>query len=84
MDSLSAITELAAKQFGAEGTSIDADAPIDQLGIDSLGFLEFLFELEDAVGFPIPQQSVTGVTTLRQLAKVIDELALTEAPPAPG
>lgn len=74
MDTLSAIKELAAKQFGGEAESVDADAPVDQLGIDSLGFLEFLFELEDKFGISIPQDSVAGVRTLRELAAVIDSL----------
>ena len=74
MNTLSRIKELAAKQFGGELDTIDADAPIDQLGIDSLGFLEFLFELEDKFEMPIPQDDVASVKTLRELATVIDGL----------
>lgn len=73
------IKELAAKQFGGEADAIDEDAPVDQLGIDSLGFLEFLFELEDKLGISIPQESVTGVRTLRELASVIDGLTAARA-----
>ena len=82
MNSLLTIKELAAKQFGGDAESVDADVPIDQLGIDSLGFIEFLFELEDLVAFPIPQQAVTGVKTLRELATVIDGLEAAAKPPA--
>jgi acyl carrier protein len=74
MDTLATIKELAAKQFGGEADAIDENAPVDQLGIDSLGFLEFLFELEDKLAFPIPQESVSNVRTLRELANVIDGL----------
>lgn len=74
MDTLSSITEVAAKQFGGDAQTIDPDATVDQLGIDSLGFLEFLFELEDKLGIPIPQEAVTNVRTLRELATVIDGL----------
>ena len=74
MDTLATIKELAAKQFGPEPESIDEDAPVDQLGIDSLGFLEFLFELEDKFGLPIPQAAVANVKTLGELAVVIDGL----------
>jgi acyl carrier protein len=81
MHSLQVIKELAAKQFGSEPESMDADAPVDQLGIDSLGFLEFLFELEDHFGFPIPQERVKSVRTLRELAEVIDSLSAAAAPP---
>jgi acyl carrier protein len=75
MDTLSRIKELAAKQFGGAPDTIDADAAVTELGIDSLGFLEFLFELEDALGFPIPQDAVAHVKTLRELATAIDGLS---------
>jgi acyl carrier protein len=74
MDTLLTIKEVAAKQFGVESDSIDTNAAIDTLGIDSLGFLEFLFELEDVLGFPIPQEAVANVKTLGDLAVAIDEL----------
>ena len=77
MDTLTRIKELAAKQFGGEADAIDENAPVDQLGIDSLGFLEFMFELEDNFGFPIPQESVQHVKTLAELATAIDGLATT-------
>lgn len=77
MDTLTRIKELAAKQFGGEADAIDENAPVDQLGIDSLGFLEFMFELEDQFGFPIPQESVQHVKTLAELATAIDGLATT-------
>ena len=72
MDTLTRIKELAAKQFGGEAQAIDENATVDQLGIDSLGFLEFMFELEDEFGLPIPQESVANVKTLAELATAID------------
>ena len=81
MDTLSSIKELAAKQFGGDANDIDIDAPVDRLGIDSLGFLEFLFELEDKLGISIPQESVANVKTLRELADVVDQLAASKTQP---
>ena len=75
MDTLQSIKELAAKQFGGDVDAIDVNTPVDQLGIDSLGFLEFLFELEDKLGVSIPQESVANVRTLRELAEAVDQLA---------
>ena len=72
MDTLARIKELAAKQFGGEPDTIDENAPVDKLGIDSLGFLEFLFELEDKFGVSIPQEAVANVKTLRELATAVD------------
>jgi acyl carrier protein len=74
METLNEIKELAAKQFGSDANAIDENAPVDRLGIDSLGFLEFLFELEDHFDISIPQETVTNVRTLNDLAAVIDSL----------
>jgi acyl carrier protein len=79
MDTLTRIKELAAKQFGGEPDAIDENAPVDQLGIDSLGFLEFLFELEDKFGISIPQESVADVKTLAELATAIDGVIAAKA-----
>jgi acyl carrier protein len=79
MDTLRTIKELAATQFGGEPDAVDENAPVDKLGIDSLGFLEFLFELEDKFGFSIPQESVANVRTLRELATAIDGLIAANA-----
>lgn len=79
MGTLDTIKELAAKQFGRDVSTIDEDAQIDQLGVDSLGFLEFLFELEDVLAMPIPQESVQSVRTLRELATAIDGLKAAKA-----
>jgi acyl carrier protein len=83
VNTLQTIKELAAKQFGGEIDDIDENAPVDKLGIDSLGFLEFLFELEDVFGFSIPQESVANVRTLGELAAAIDEIVAGKAV-APG
>jgi acyl carrier protein len=79
MNTLQTIKELAAKQFGGEPDAIDENATVDKLGIDSLGFLEFMFELEDKFGFSIPQDRVQHVRTLRELADVIDGLIAEKA-----
>jgi acyl carrier protein len=75
MEILSELKDLAAKQFDGDAASIDVDAPVDKLGIDSLGFLEFLFEAEDRFGVSIPQDEVAGVKTLRELAALIERVS---------
>ena len=82
MTTLSAITDLASKQFGRDAAEIDVDAPFDKLGADSLGMLEFLFELEDHFDVTISQDDAAKVQNLRELAALIDrELAATSAAP---
>lgn len=79
MDTLVRIKQLAAKQFGVDADTIDENVPVTELGIDSLGFLEFMFELEDDFSFPIPQEAVEHVRTLRELATAIDGLIAAKA-----
>ena len=47
------IKAMAATHFGVDPAGIDVDQPIATLGADSLGYLEFLFELEDAFSIVI-------------------------------
>jgi acyl carrier protein len=80
LDTLTSIKELAAKQFGGEANAIDADASFQQLGADSLGMLEFLFELEDHFEITISQDEAAKLQNLRELAALVDrELAATIA-----
>jgi acyl carrier protein len=72
VDTLHTIRSLAAAQFGGDADAIDVDVPVNQLGIDSLGLLEFLFELEDKFAVSIPPESLHGVPTLREVAAVVD------------
>jgi len=74
VNTIESIKDLAARQFGVEATAIDVDVPLDQLGIDSLGFLEFMFEVEDRFGLSVPQESLKEVRTLHQLADLVDGL----------
>lgn len=83
MDTLQTIKDLAATQFGTSIDAIDENASVDKLGIDSLGFLEFMFEVEDKFGVSVPQESLAGVRTLKELAGVVDAvLAAKNAAPA--
>jgi acyl carrier protein len=74
MTTLNDITELASKQFGRDAAEIDVDAPFDKLGADSLGMLEFLFELEDHFSIAIPQEDAVKATSIRSLAALVDQL----------
>jgi len=84
MDTLVTLKELAAKQFGRDVDTIDADVPFDQLGADSLGLLEFLFELEDHFDIAIPQEDAAKAQTLRALSALIDRLVATAGASPPG
>jgi acyl carrier protein len=50
------------------------DAPFDQVGIDSLGLVEFIFDLEDRFGVRIDPNQSNDLKTLRDLTAHIDSL----------
>ena len=79
MTTLDAICELAATNFGGDASQLDLDAPIQQLGADSLGFLEFLFELEGRFDVVIDQEDAKQVKTIRELGALIDRLTGTRS-----
>jgi acyl carrier protein len=83
METLTAIRELAAKQFGGTADVIDVDVPFQQIGADSLGLLEFLFELEDHFDISISQDEAAKLQTIRELAALIDRQLAAAASGAP-
>jgi acyl carrier protein len=49
------------------------DAPLEGLGIDSLGAVELLWNLEEALGIKLPAEAVT-LHTLGDVVAFLDEL----------
>ncbi len=61
-------TEVAEKDFHhvAEGTTIS------DLGIDSLGMLEIIGSLERELKIQIPDESLAGITTVKDLLNAVE------------
>lgn len=72
-DHLDRLRELAVRRFGDAASKLPDDGDLfEGLGIDSLGALDLLTDLEEAFGIEIPDYEVQGVNTLAGLAEVID------------
>lgn len=54
------------------------DARLEDLGIDSLGMAELLFNVEDEFGIVLPQEPVT-LPTLSDVVRFIDDLILAQS-----
>lgn len=54
------------------------DAPLESLGIDSLGTVELLWNIEDAFKIKLPSDPV-DLPTLGDVVRFVDELVLTQA-----
>ena len=79
MSTLDDIKQAAAETFEVDAKTIDVDAPFDQVGIDSLGLVEFIFDLEDRYGIRFDAQKSNDLKTLRDLASYIDSLVTVPA-----
>jgi len=74
MSTLAQLTHLIHDKFGVALASIDPDAPFASYDLDSLTVAELMFEIDDAFHVVVPDDAVHTVTTLRQLATLIDGL----------
>ena len=74
MTTLARLTHLIHDKFGVALDVIDPDAPFASYELDSLTVAELMFEIDDAFHVTVPDEAATTVTTLRELAVLIDEL----------
>lgn len=56
---------------------------VEQLGVDSFGMVELLFELEDQTGISIPDDDLPQIHTAGELVGYIEERLRNPPPEAP-
>lgn len=61
------------KDHGLPLNRLTLDAPLESLGIDSLGTVELLWNVEDAFKIKLPLKPV-GLSTLGDVVRYVDEL----------
>lgn len=78
------LKEILSKDYKLQPDRLTLDAPLESLGIDSLGTVELLWNIEDAFGIKLPSDPVE-LPTLCDVVRYVDELvALQGAIPAAG
>jgi acyl carrier protein len=75
------IAELAALTMGKDPSAIERGEPLDSQGVDSLGFAEFIFEVEDSFGVELSDREkvLPGLRTINDLAAYIVQQKSTAA-----
>jgi len=77
------IGQILSTQFGVDPQSIRPDTKLEQLGLDSLALMEFVFAVEDRFEARIPQDKLdprqAGFTLERVVQILEDELATARA-----
>jgi acyl carrier protein len=81
MDTLPRIKEMAVKEFSIDPSGLDPAAPLDQLGIDSLSFIEFMFKVEDEFGVSVSDEDLTHIKTLADLDRHVASALTTGGKP---
>jgi acyl carrier protein len=71
MDTLARLRALAAKELAIDARGLDPMAPLDTLGIDSLGFLEFMFKVEEEFGVCMSDDDLKSIKTLADLERQV-------------
>ena len=73
---LATISSVLVDDFHVDAATVQPQATLDQLGLDSLALMEFVFAVEDRLDVRIPEDRLdprqAGVT-LERLAALLDE-----------
>lgn len=78
---LEELCHLAQRELGAEVLSDKVETPFAELGLDSLGLVDFMFTVEDHFHVSIEHDRALQNPTLAGLAALVDELLAAKAPP---
>ena len=65
------------EQYQLDPDKLTPDAPLEALGVDSLGIAELLFNVEDEFGIVLPPEAVQ-LSTMADVVRYIDELILVQ------
>lgn len=77
MNTINKLTDLISEKFDIDKSSLQADLPLSEYGLDSLALAELLFTIEDDFDVKFPDRP-EHINTLAQLAALIDELRLSQ------
>ena len=71
MQTLDRIKELAIKELSLDPAKLDANAPLADLGVDSLTFIEFMFKVEDEFGVTVSDEDLRKIKCFADLERHI-------------
>jgi len=71
MQTLDRIKDLAVKEFLLDPAKIDPDAPLANLGVDSLALIEFMFKIEEEFGVNVSDDELRNVKCLADLERCV-------------
>jgi acyl carrier protein len=63
---------LASRRSGIESLDIASETPLQELGIDSLGFAELMFDIDDEFGIEITDEDMLQIKLVGELVTHIE------------
>ncbi len=73
MTTLNRIRTMLVKDFKLDPDKLTSEARLEDLGVDSLGMAELVFNIEDEFGLTVPDVATT-LTTFGEVVSFIDDL----------
>jgi acyl carrier protein len=73
-DTLERVRSLLATYLKIPAESIGEDSKLDELGLDSLGALELVFEIEEEFKIKVPDEKIPEFRTVRAVCDGIEAL----------
>ena len=71
LETLDRIKNLAIKELSLDPSKLDPSAPLADLGVDSLTFIEFMFKVEDEFGVKVSDADLRSIKCLADLERHI-------------
>lgn len=75
------LSAILTKDYKLSAEQLTPDAPLESLGVDSLGLVELLWQIEDAFKIKLPSDPV-ALPTLGDVVRYVDQLISQQSPPA--
>jgi acyl carrier protein len=73
-DTFERVRRLIAKYLSIPAETIGEDSSLEELGLDSLGALELVFQLEEEFSVKVPDDSIKGLLTVRAVCDGVEAL----------
>jgi acyl carrier protein len=78
MTTLETLQDILMREHKLSREQLRPDAPLSSLGIDSLGVIELMFQIEDRLGITLPDDNSTNFTTIDDVVRYIDKAPVPE------
>jgi len=83
-NTLEQLCSIAQRELGADALNDKVETPFAELGLDSLGLVDFMFTVEDHFHVNIEHDRALQTPTLAGLAMLVDELLAAKATAEPA